>query len=167
MVNKITKLLFVLVFLGSFGETKAQVTSTREFFREIQFSTKEKEKINPILDSSRVGLPIQVTVRWNRKYLDKIEFDSICFVRKLSPEEQQRTGKKEELIRDTAFASYTPTPEEIKAGQFTFTANPRYTVRFFFTHYWQPFIRNPKRNFFHPIRIVDEKGKELFYNNKK
>ena len=66
------------------------------------------------------GNTINVNVAWSDEYVKKVVFDSACFVRKLTPEEQERTGKTEELIRDKSFVPYVPTPEEIKKGKYAF-----------------------------------------------
>ena len=170
MEKKVLKTVVKAVIVGALccpvleGAAQAQVKATKKFFRDVHFSSEGRERIHAARDSACVGIPINVKVKWNKHYLREIVFDSACFVYKLSPEEQQRTGKKEILIRDMSFTSRAPTPEEIEAGEYTCTANPQKSVVYFFTQYWQQgFGRNIKSSFYHPIKIVDNKGKELIY----
>jgi len=175
MQKKVLKTVVKAVIVGALccpvlevaaqAQVRTKVTATAEFFSDVHFSSKGRERINVApQDSACVGIPINVKVKWNKYYLREIVFDSACFVCKLSPEEQQRTGKKEILIRDMSFASRTPTPEEIKAGEYACTVNPQKSVVYFFTRYWQPgFGSKRKDRFYCPIKIVDNKGKELIY----
>ena len=105
------------------------------------------------------GNTINVNVAWSDEYVKKVVFDSACFVRKLTPEEQERTGKTEELIRDKSFVPYVPTPEEIKKGKYAFSVKPQVTMVYFYTSYW--YERTPSRRY--TIKVADKNGQELYY----
>jgi len=109
-------------------------------------------------DSVRCGATLKVDVMWDSKYVEKVVFDSACYVYQMSSLEQQQTGKKEKLVRVKTFVPYVPTSDEIKKCNYSFTVKPKRTIRYFYSSYGHD---GRKTRIHYKIRVVDGNGKEM------